>query len=97
MRPGALCPQAIIWAHKIIYYALLLVHVTGYRILGALSTFKVIALCDSVVSNVSAVVDNSCCALAVATHPATGAVGTCQVLGNRARDCCNQLQSLTHT
>ena len=37
----------ITWAHDIIY-ALLLVYVTGYCILGVLSTFKDIALSDSV-------------------------------------------------
>ena len=40
-------PQTIIWALKIIH-AQLLVYVTGYRILGARSTFKEIALSDSV-------------------------------------------------
>ena len=49
----------------------------GYRIklFGALSTFKYIALSDSVGKNVSAAVDTICRALAVATHSATGAVG----------------------
>ena len=41
----------------------------------ALSTFKDIALSDSVGWNISAVVDISCRALAVATHSATGAEG----------------------
>ena len=49
---------------------------TGYRIFGELSTFKDIALSDSVGQSVSAVVDNSCRALVVATHAATGAVGS---------------------
>ena len=35
----ALSSQTIIWAHNIVY-ALSLVYVTGYRILGALSAYK---------------------------------------------------------
>ena len=38
-RGKTLCPQTIIWAHKIIF-ALLLVYVTGYRMLGAFSTLN---------------------------------------------------------
>ena len=38
-RGKTLCLQTIIWAHKIIF-ALLLVYVTGYRMLGALSTLN---------------------------------------------------------
>ena len=33
------CPQTIIWAHKIIF-ALLLVYLTGYLMLAALSTLN---------------------------------------------------------
>ena len=51
-------------------YALLLVYVTGYRILGALSKCQDIALSDSVGYDVSAVVDVSFRALN-ATHSAT--------------------------
>ena len=56
---------------------MLLVCITGYRILGALSKCKDIALSASVGWNVSAVVDVSFRALN-ATHPATGAVGSAQ-------------------
>ena len=38
-RGKTLCPQTISWAHKIIF-ALLLVYVTGYRMLGELSTLN---------------------------------------------------------
>ena len=38
-RGKTLFPQTIIWAHKIIF-ALLLVYVTGYRMLGELSTLN---------------------------------------------------------
>ena len=41
-RPAALCPQTIIWAHNIIY-ALLLIYVTGYRILGHFLHYRLCA------------------------------------------------------
>ena len=46
-RGKTLCPQTIIWAHKIIF-ALLLVYVTGYRMLGGTFYIKYISLSASV-------------------------------------------------